>query len=459
MHNKIKIATLILSLTGISFMSCKKYLDGKPDKKLVVPSTLRDLQAILDNNNQINRFKNNGVGEASADNYYLNDNDFNSLYFLSDKSVYIWDKEIFYDNPPGNNEWSDLYSIVYKANVVLSSINGIRETDQNASEWKNVKGSACFFRGYAFSILARNYAKAFDKNTGSTDLGIPLRLGTDFNEKSIRASVAQTYDQIIKDLKESVSLLPAIPQHVMRPSKRAAYALLSRVYLFMRDYEDAGSYADSALAINKTLMDYNDDPSIIANSTVPFMKFNSEVIFHAEGILNPLYNSWANIDSLLYASYDSNDLRKTLFFNDHLNGTFGFKGNYTADVTIFDGIATDEVYLTRAECYARTGNKDAALEYLNSLLIKRWKAGTFIPVIASDAVDALDKILIERRKQLLMRDLRWMDIKRLNKEGANISLRRTVNGITYSLQPNDNKFALPLPETIIRISGMTQNPR
>jgi len=58
-----------------------------------------------------------------------------------------------------------------------------------------------------------------------------------------------------------------------------------------------------------------------------------------------------------------------------------------------------------------------------------------------------------------MRDLRWMDIKRLNKEGANISLRRTVNGITYSLQPNDNKFALPLPETIIRISGMTQNPR
>ena len=206
-------------------------------------------------------------------------------------------------------------------------------------------------------------------------------------------------------------------------------------------------------------MDYNDDPSIIANSTVPFMKFNSEVIFHAEGILNPLYNSWANIDSLLYASYDSNDLRKTLFFNDHLNGTFGFKGNYTADVTIFDGIATDEVYLTRAECYARTGNKDAALEYLNSLLIKRWKAGTFIPVIASDAVDALDKILIERRKQLLMRDLRWMDIKRLNKEGANISLRRTVNVITYSLQPNDNKFALPLPETIIRISGMTQNPR
>ena len=81
------------------------------------------------------------------------------------------------------------------------------------------------------------------------------------------------------------------------------------------------------------------------------------------------------------------------------------------------------------------------------------------PVIAFDDEDALDKILIERRKQLLMRDLRWMDIKRLNKEGANISLRRTVNGITYSLQPNDNKFALPLPETIIRISGMTQNPR
>lgn len=459
MRNKIKILTLILLLPGISFISCKKYLDEKPDKKLVVPATLQDLQAILDNNNQINQFKNNGVGEASADNYYLNDNDFSALYFLSDRSVYTWDKEIFYDNPPGNNEWSDLYSIVYKANVVLASINNIEKTDQNALAWENVKGSACFLRGYSFSILARNYAKVYDKNTSSTDMGIPLRLGTDFNEKSTRASVEQTYKQIIKDLKDAISLLPETPRHVMRPSRRAAYALLSRVYLFMQDYVDAGLYADSALAINKTLMDYNNDPSIDPNSPAPFMKFNPEVIFHAEGILDPLYNSVANIDSLLYASYESNDLRKTLFFNDHLNGTFGFKGNYTADVTIFDGIAADEVYLTRAECYARTGNKDSALSYLNSLLVKRWKAGTFIPVTVGDDQSALNKILIERRKELLMRDLRWMDIKRLNKEGANISLLRIVNGITYTLKPNDNKFALPLPATIIQISGMDQNPR
>lgn len=459
MNNKIISLSLIPLLFGIYFISCTKYLDKKPDKTLVVPSTLQDLQAILDNNNQINLFQNNGVGEASADNYYLNYNDFLALYFLSDRSVYTWDKEIFYDNPPGNNEWSDIYGITYKANIVLATIDDIEKTPQNTSSWENIKGSAYFLRGYSFSILARNYAKVYDKNTSSTDMGIPLRLNIDFNEKSTRASIEQTYNQIIEDLKDAILLLPVNPQHVMRPSKRAAFALLSRVYLFMQDYVNAGLYADSALLINNTLMDYNNDPSIIQSSPFPFIRFNSEVIFHAEGLLNPLYNLWANIDSLLYASYDSNDLRKTLFFNDHSNGTFGFKGNYTGDVSIFDGIANDEVYLTRAECYARTGNKDSALSYLNSLLVKRWKAGSFVPLTAVDDRDALNKILIERRKELLMRDLRWMDIKRLNKEGGNISLKRILNGVTYYLAPNDNKFALPIPATVIQLSGMTQNPR
>lgn len=58
-----------------------------------------------------------------------------------------------------------------------------------------------------------------------------------------------------------------------------------------------------------------------------------------------------------------------------------------------------------------------------------------------------------------MRGLRWMDLKRLNKDSANIILTRQVNGQTYTLQPNDLRYALPLPEDIIQITGMQQNPR
>ncbi|SEM08104.1 hypothetical protein SAMN05216436_101351 [bacterium A37T11] len=57
-----------------------------------------------------------------------------------------------------------------------------------------------------------------------------------------------------------------------------------------------------------------------------------------------------------------------------------------------------------------------------------------------------------------MRGLRWMDIKRLNKEGANITLTRNLNGQIYTLPPNDPRFALPIPEDVIDLSGMQQNP-
>lgn len=52
-----------------------------------------------------------------------------------------------------------------------------------------------------------------------------------------------------------------------------------------------------------------------------------------------------------------------------------------------------------------------------------------------------------------------MDIKRLNKEGANITLTRTLNNSVYELLPNDLRSALPIPEDIISLSGMEQNRR
>jgi starch-binding outer membrane protein, SusD/RagB family len=63
----------------------------------------------------------------------------------------------------------------------------------------------------------------------------------------------------------------------------------------------------------------------------------------------------------------------------------------------------------------------------------------------------------ERRKELTMRGLRWIDIKRLNKEGAGIVLKRLIGDKTYTLQPNDPRYALPLPADIILNTGMQQN--
>lgn len=116
------------------------------------------------------------------------------------------------------------------------------------------------------------------------------------------------------------------------------------------------------------------------------------------------------------------------------------------------------MYLIKSECEARTGNTGYALEDLNALLGKRYSNATpYIPFTTTDAAILLQKILEERRKELLMRGLRWMDIKRLNKENANITLVRKAGGQTYTLPPNANYYALPIPTDIIQNSGIKQN--
>lgn len=449
-----KITVFIsLALIGLSLFGCKKYLDAKSNKKLVIPSSVQDLQALLEYYARVNQFD-PAAPEKSADDYYLTLTDWSSLTVETDRRTYTWEKDYLF--PAGANDWSYCYDNVYRANVVLQNLPSVERTGLNAAGWDNAKGHALFLRASSFLKIAWIWAGAYNESTAGKDLGIPLRLSPDINEPSVRSTLRQTYEQIIADAKQAVPLLPVTPLHVLRPSKAAAYALLARTYLSMRRYTEAWLYADSCLQLNNALVDYN---TLNANASYPLPRFNKEVLFEAYmNTPSMLANTKAKIDSFLYQSYSPNDLRKTLFFKNNNNGTYGFRGGYSGLPNLFDGIAIDEIYLVRAECYARTGNTAAAMDDLNALLVKRWKTGTFVPYTAVDQADALKKILLERRKELLMRGLRWIDIKRLNKEGANIILQRSLNGHTYTLPPNDPRYALPIPEDVIQLSGMQQNP-
>ena len=124
-----------------------------------------------------------------------------------------------------------------------------------------------------------------------------------------------------------------------------------------------------------------------------------------------------------------------------------------------NGITSDEFYLTRAECFSRANNANKALEDLNTLLSNRWKTGTYTPLANLQGANLLNLILKERRKELIFRALRWNDIRRLNKEGFNITPIRNLNGTIYTLPPNDPRYALPIPPDVITLSGIPQNNR
>jgi starch-binding outer membrane protein, SusD/RagB family len=449
----------------VCYMSigCTKssFLSAKPDASLVVPSTISDFQAILNNNVYINGETSYGItpalGEAGSDDYYITDTTFASKLSQIQRNEYIWASDPY----PGSDvdDWDNTYVCILYTNIVLDGLAKLTPSPSEQQAWNNAEGSALFIRSNQFYQLAQVFAKQYDSITATTDLGIPLRLTSDLNEKITRASVQQTYDQIINDVKKSLTLLPTTVPYPTSPSLSAGYALLARVFLTIGDYSTSLAYSDSCLTYSNTLMDYNSLPT---SSLTPFPLFNAEVLYDCGAVTanSPAYPLYSFADSTLYSSYNANDLRKQLFFNN-LFGGFTFLGTYNQSFAAsFSGIATDEIYLIRAECYARQGNTSGAMADLNNLLIKRWLTGTFLPYSAPTADSALRLVLNERRKELVGRGLRWVDLRRLNHAGANITLTRIVHGQTYTLAPNDLRYAWPIPDNVLSFNpGMQQNPR
>lgn len=444
---------IVLFIVSMGFISCKKYLDVKPDKTLIVPATLLDCQAILSNFEVMNnQFPSDG--EASGDNYYLSDTDFGTLFSQEDRDMYLWKSKAQHLN----SNWSFPYQVVFYSNIVLQTLDKIKPATSEQTRWNTLKGTALFFRSYAFFCLSQLYAKQYS-SSANNELGIPLRLDPNINLKTERATLAQTYDRILQDLTLSTELLPVNSRDKSHPNKSAGFAMLARVYLSMEKYQEAGSSANSSLALYNSLLDYND---LDSNSMNPIGIFNSEVIFHSRtsGSTALLNSSLSKIDLQLYNSYNKDDLRRVIFFSTNSDKSHAFKGDYGGDGASpqFNGLAVDEMYLVRAECFARANNTTSALTDLNTLMSKRWRKDKFVPFTAPDAETALKLILNERRKELIFRHQRWTDLRRLNNDTRFAkTLTRVMNGQTYSLPQNDPRYVIMIPQNVIDETGIQQN--
>lgn len=202
-------------------------------------------------------------------------------------------------------------------------------------------------------------------------------------------------------------------------------------------------------------MDFN---TLNPSSNFPIAQQNAEVLFDSRAVAPSIATqARALINPELYNMYSANDLRKTIYFRAS-GASFIFKGYYAGGPSVFNGIATDELLLNRAECLARANQSNAALADLNGLLFNRYKKGTFVPYQDLNQAALLRLIKAERRKELAFRTLRWGDIKRWNLEGDGIVLNRTVNSELTLLPPNSLRYALPIPDDVVKITGIAQNP-
>ncbi len=470
MKKYIKIICLSALL---SLVACDDYLDIEP-KGSLIPQSVEDYERLLVNYDILKTSAEYGVyltddvfiPEKFEDNYILG---FDKIRENYKKNLYTFDKEVFLESEK-DYSWISPYKAIYNYNVIIDNVIDLKGASERAKQ--SVRAEAMLGRALEYLNLVNTYAKHYDEQTASTDLAVPLILDDGIDKENLkRATVKEVYTQIEKDLLEAVKYLPVKSKSSFRASKASGYGALARMYLYLGDYQKALSNANASLGEQNFLQDlkrYNlvegqyfigrvGTPEPIDNKENIYLKYYPYVFGVSYYVciskeVQDLFDKQNDKRFLLYVSKDP-----APYWPNFKNTGLYLWCPFTQDNA---GLGTPEVYLIAAECEARVGSKDRAMELINKLRDNRILNNT--PLTASSNDDALVKVLEERRRELLMRGLtRLIDLKRLNKDSRFAkTITHKVGDKSYTLEPNSPRYVFPIPHTVLKFNpNMKQNER
>lgn len=339
-----------------------------------------------------------------------------------------------------NVAWKSPYIVIGRANRIIAAAEGGALSD--AAEAKatidQYAAEAKVLRALAHFDLVRIYGKPYTEDQGAS-LGVPLVTEVlESNAKPARSTVAEVYTQVVKDLTEAISsnalATETEPGYV---SVWGAKAILSRVYLNMGDYANALSVAEDIIKNSGAALWTRDQYFKAWDASTPN---ESEFLFRLNVAGSTDSNDLNGIGNLQQRdgykemvatkkfvdmlTSDPKDVRNDMFLpataakevatygtnKVFLNKLRGQGGNLR-NVTIVPIIRLSEVYLTAAECAFRNNDKTKAVEYLNDLVKNRTTTEASLATVDNIT---LERILIERRKELIGEGQRYFDALRNN---------------------------------------------
>ena len=489
--------TILLGLIGLLITAgCDDYLDENPDNRVELNTLDKAAQLLT-----------NAYPEAG----------YNFVEWMGDQVSYtvgtrkqrnqlrIYNWEVVNANPTDQDTpefyWNAAYTAIAHANEVLAVIDQLPNEDLKGDESERgevrrqaIKGEALLARAYAHFMLVNLFAKHYDPNTATSDLGIPYVTTpeTEFIKEYSRASVARVYDLVEQDMLEGLSLVNGSfyndsgKYHFTRES---ALAFASRFYLFKYDYNECIKYSNELLGSTPEVY-VKDIPALLQQRintedyirlyTAPtdpsnLLLIRQESVFYSVLGFYPNNTLW---NDLFRANpFGATDLRENpayvmgedgllatkferLFQRTSLTSNTGFP------YTIFMAFRGEEVLLNRAESYTALGLLNEALADLQTLTDKRFDETVTLDEAAIRsfyrAPDADFRNLIfdyiisyERPKEFVHEGLRWFDIKRYGLEVTHAF----PDGSTIMLAGDDNRKVLQIPQAAQDIGGLRPNPR
>ena len=389
--------------------------------------------------------------------------------------------------------WSTCYNGINQANLILEAVPAVNAAGITAAGKTSWTAQMQFLRALYYFDLVRVYSYIPGAVVSAQDKGgVPIiTKGVSSSTDALallpsRAPVADVYTQIINDLTAAEAALTFPGLGVSFANKAAAQAMLSRVYLYMKDYANAKKWADACITLagsrlstagtyvaqwrgsthNESLFqlvfatngeNIGVNESLQTSFTTLTAPGNTSVtggfgdLVPTLSLMNDLGitlnggNTTANFGLSVTGLTRGSDVRAQLYES----GTTG-RGASKVECTKYIGkngfinldnipvIRIAEVYLNRAEAMSTPGspvfNQTAALADLNAIATNR---GLTAFNLTGSAL--YEEVLKQRRLELAFEGHRFFDLKRLGRD-----LVKTPHYLTVAF--SDVRILSPLPQ-------------
>lgn len=351
-----------------------------------------------------------------------------------------------------NTLWSNPYQTIYSTNAILEGLSkSVAVTPNTKSQ---IQGEALFIRAFVYFYLVNIYG------------AVPLNLSTDYrvNQIAPRSSTEDIYLQVIKDLLLAEKLLNDnyTTTERIRPNLSSVQALLSRTYLYLKEWSNAEMYATKVIQKNNQ---YDLVPLYAI-----FLKNSKEAIWQLmptantnalEGntfILTATPTIASLNDDFVNNAFEVGDKRKLVWIKSFANTTgtyyypFKYKVKTATTPTEYSMVMRlAELYLIRAEARTELNNLSGSIEDIDKI-----RARAELPLVKNTMPgiskgDLKNLIQRERRVELFSEwGHRWFDLKRTGQSTIILSPKKA------NWQATDVNY--PLPQTDLdRNPNLIQN--
>ena len=392
------------------------------------------------------------------------------------RSSSIYEMRYIEDNAP--NMWNVPYNVLRRANSLIEAIDEDKVEDASEEQLAKFKAEALVIRALVHFDLVRIYGSPYTMDNGAS-LGVPIvTVPLPMDALPERSIVADVYTQILKDLSDAISI-GSLSEKADKDSYGYVNAwfakgLQARVNLYKGDNPAALKYAEDVIDNSPYELWTNEEYVDGWNTTDDGRK---EMLFE---IVNQSNDDWTDREGVAYLLHENGyaDYIATESFvnmlnadpDDVRNGILIAASNKEdlidefGDATVFVNkfpagangemrlnslpiMRLSEIYLIAAEAAAKVPNPTKAAKYLNAIVLRANPDAAQV----SEADATVDRITIEKRKELVGEGHRFFDAMRNNETIVRYTDVED-RGFHYILNPESQKFdrtyfraILPIP--------------